>query len=590
MKIKERFSSVTGIFILYILCSLAVIMGFRFLFPERPSPLGIFANQWRLINGILTGINLFPALVFSALIIPFGVKDYRNTQFSKFSPQFLDMFKVPIITAISAVVVYGILFLLVLPVVRDYEATMYFQGRMFRLSKDRAAEYAAREEWFEAAQFIAYCERIWPESPETAALKTEISINYDEYLIITSETLAEERYHIQENPPPGPERTPGDRVPVDAAEALALAETALAEKRYYDAHWLATLGGRLARTGSTEKNRAAILASSAWNQVAALMPNVREAEAYTLYRIKRDGYEAMVSGDWIRGYYIFRELSGLTPADPDVVNFLTQCEAGVAGIAFFTDELKITIGEILTDAVFSFPGRAGGRGVARISSLSAFPDFAYGVGLELLFFDAAGGFSYKVEAPYVKILPIQVQGKPQLVFLMRALERQNKNVQWTPVWTGARPELGNDEVVLDIRFEDFFLMTRARRGVENLFLGELFNAAKSLENYGYIPQVFEAEILRRVFEPLVLFPLTILVIISGWRLRAQKQPRYMGFPMLCILPVVFNGFVYVYRYVFDTLEIGMVLTLGFTLTGVLLIAGILIFFILALILLAAQHG
>lgn len=590
MKIKERFFSVTGIFILYMLCSLSVIMGFRFLFPQQPAPLGIFANQWRLINGVLTGINLFPALVFSALTIPFGIKDYQNIQFSKFSPQFLNMFKVPIITAISAVVVYGILFFLVLPVVRDYEATMYFQGRMFRISKARAAEYAAREEWPEAAQFIALCERIWPESPETAALKTEISINYDEYLIITSEALAEERYHIQEEPPPSLDRTPGDRTPVDAAEALALAETALAEKRYYDAHWLATLGGRLAKTGSTEKNRAAILASSAWNQVAALTPNVRETAAYALYHIKRDGYEAMVSGDWIRGYYIFRELSGLTPADPDVVNFLTQCEAGIAGIAFFTDELKITIGEILTDAIFSFPGRAGGRGVARISSLSAFPDFAYGVGLELLFFDAAGGFSHKVEAPYVKILPIQVQGKPQLVFLMRALERQNKNVQWTPVWTGARPELGNDEVVLDIGFEDFFLMTRARRGVENLFLGELFNAAKGLENYGYIPQVFEVEILHRAFEPLALFPLTILVIIIGWRFRAKKQPRYMGFPMLCILPVVFNGFVYVYRYVFDTLEIGMVLTLGFTLTGILLVAGILIFFMLALILLAAQHG
>jgi hypothetical protein len=572
------------------LLSLNAIMGFRFLFPHQPVHLRILANQWRLIRGALTGINLFPALIFSALIIPFGIKDYRNIPFSKFSPKFIDMFKAPIITAISAVGVYGILFFLVFPVVRDYEATIHFQGRMFRLSKERAAEYAARKEWPEAARFIALCERIWPGSPETASLKTEISINYDEYWIITSEALVEDRYNIHADPPPSLELTPEGRTPVDATEALAMAEAALAEKRYYDAHWLATLGGRLAKAGSAEQSRAATLASSAWNQVTALMPNAREAEAYTLYRIKRDGYEAMVSGDWIRGYYIFRELSGLTPADPDVVNFLTRCEAGIAGIAFFTDELEITIGEILTDAVFSFPSRSGGRGVARMTSLLVSPDFAYGVGLELLFFDAAGGFSYKVEAPYVKILPIQVRGKPQVVFLMRALERQNENVQWRPVWTGGRPEVGDDEMVLDMRFEDFFLMTRARRGVENLFLGELFDAGKNLENYGYIPQVFEAEILHRIFEPLILLPLTILVIISGWRFRAKKQPHYMRLPMLCVLPVVFNSIVYIYRYVFNTLGIAMVLTLGFTLTGILLIAGSLVFFILALILLAAQHG
>jgi hypothetical protein len=590
MKIKERLFSVTGIFILYMLFSLAAIMGFRFLFPQQPPPLEIFATRWRLINGVLTAISRFPALMFSALIIPFGVKDYQDIRFSKFSPQFLDMFKAPIITAISAVVVYGVLFFLVFPVARDYEATMYFQGRMFRASKERAAEYAGRKEWPEAARFIALCERIWPESPETALLKTEITINYDEYQIITSETLAENRYGLQPKPVPSLGRTPEDRTPVDAAEALALAETALAEKRYYDAHWLATLGGRLAKTGSTEENRAARLASSAWNQVAALAPNAREAEAYTIYHIKRDGYEAMVSGDWIRGYYIFRELSSLTPADPDVVNFLAQCEAGIAGIAFFTDELEMTIGEVLTDAIFSFPGRAGGRGVARISSLSASPDFAYGVGFELLFFDAAGAESYKVEAPYVKILPIQVQGKPQLVFLMRALERQNETRQWRPVRTGPQMELGHDEMVVDIKFEDFFLMTRVRRGVENLFLGELFDAAKNLENYGYVPQVFEAEILHRVFESLILLPSTILVIICGWRFRAKKQPRYMALPMLCVLPVVFTSIVYVYRYAFDILEIWMVLILGFTPAGILLIAGTLISFMLALILLAAQHG
>jgi hypothetical protein len=591
IKIKGEIFSETGIFIIYILVSLALIMGFCFFFPPEPSPLRIFAAHWWLISGIITGITMFPALTFSALIIPFGIKNYGHIKIEKYSPYFLDMMKAPIITAISAVVIYGLLYFLVLPMARDDASTMRFQGQLFRIARNRAAEHAANREWPEADRFMALCEQIWPDSPETVSLKTEITIGFDEYRISASEALAEERYDIpvRQDPSPGP--VPGDRTPVDAAEALVLAERALAEKRYYDAHWLATLAGRLARAGSTEMTRAALLASSAWNEVSAMMPTARETEGYSHYHLKRDGYEAMISGDWIRGYYIFKELSGLTPADPDIKNFLAQCEQGIAGIAFFTDELELTIGDILIGAVFSLPGQGRGRVVARMSSLSVFPDFAYGIGLEILAFNAAGEPSYSMEAPYVKILPLRVQGEERLVFLLRALDRQDKNVQWGPVWIKERqPDPGNDEIVLNMGIEDFLLMTRVRRGVGNLFLAELLNATKSLEDYGYIPQIFEAEILRRISEPVVLLPMTILVLIIGWRFRAKKQPRYVALPMVVILPVVFNNVVHIYWHIFTTLEVGMILTLGFPLAAVSLAAGSLVLFIIALMLLAAQHN
>jgi hypothetical protein len=591
VKIKEKLFSATGIFIFYTLGALVIIMVFRFFFPQEPAPLPIFSTHWRLVDGILNYIDMFPALVFSALIIPFGIKNYDHMVFSKFSPRFLDLMKVPVVTAVSATAVYCLLFFLVFPMARDYKSTMSFQGQLFQISKDRAMEHAAQEEWPEAARFIAICEQMWPGNPETASLKTDISIGFEEYLLSTSEALTEKRYHIYEDQAPNSGRGPGDRTPVDVMEALSLAEKALAERRYYDAHWLATLARRLARAGSAEMNRAALLASSAWNELTAMMPNVRETEGYSLYHLKREAYEAMVSGDWIRGYYLFKNMSDLTPADPDVANFLAQCEQEIAGIAFFTDELALTIGDGLTGAVFSFPGRAGGRTAARMSSLSVFPDFAYGIGFELLAFDAAGKLSYSVEAPYVKILPLRVQGEQRLVFLMRALDRQDRDLQWRPVWTGEpQTEPGRDELVLNMGFEDFFLMTRVRRGVGNLFLKDLVKAAASLENYGYVPQVFEVEILRRVSEPVVLLPMTILVLIVGWRFRAKKQSRYLALPMVFVLPLVFNGFVYIYRHIFATLDVGMVLALGFPWTAALGAVGSLVFFIIALLLLAAQHG
>jgi hypothetical protein len=111
-----------------------------------------------------------------------------------------------------------------------------------------------------------------------------------------------------------------------------------------------------------------------------------------------------------------------------------------------------------------------------------------------------------------------------------------------------------------------------------------------LGNYGFIPQVFQAEILRRLSYSVLLLSLTIFTLLIGWRFRAQKHLRFIGLPMLAALPLTANGVVYGYRHIFDVLEIGMILSLGFPLAAFITTAGGLLLFMLALVLLAAQHG
>jgi hypothetical protein len=438
-------------------------------------------------------------------------------------------------------------------------------------------------------QFLTVCKEIWPESPEIEALELKISLEYDGYLMSSSEFSAKEGE--------APQRaslapvSPVESRPVDAREALGLAETALGEDRYYDAHWLASLAGRLARPGSAEKARAAALTSRAWNAVASLAPGVRETEAFFRYRLKREGYEAMVGGEWMRAYYSFKDLSRLSPEDPDVANFLARCEEELGRIAFFTDELELGIGDIFLGAVFSFPGRYEGRGVIRCSSLTTFPGFAYAIGLELMAFTPRGALTYRVEAPYAKFLPIRVNDRDRVVVLMRAVDRQDRNTQWGPHWAGAEhSDIGDDQMILDISFEDFLLITHISRGVDSLFMGDLFKAAERLGNYGFIPQVFQAEILRRLSDSVLLLSLTIFALLTGWRFRAKKHLRFVGLPMLAALPLAANGVVYGYRHIFNALEIGMILFMGFPLAVFISMAVGLILFMLALVLLAAQHG
>ncbi|MDR3343699.1 MAG: hypothetical protein LBT14_13165 [Treponema sp.] len=600
MKVTEkRVLSPWNIFVIYMVASGFLILGFRFLFPAEPAPLPTYARSWRLNQGFLDFLAFFPALALTSLVIPFGLQRQGEEQFSRFSPHLLDRLKGSVITAIVAVVVYGMLFFWVSPLVRDFEADVRFGGNLFKTSKAKALDYAAKDAWPEASQFIALCERIWPESPEIEALRVEAAIRMDEWRINQSDARAEARAeaaHLNSEYIPVYSGIPGERKPVHVTEALEMADTAMQEGRYYDAYWLANLGSRLARRGSPETGQALHMASLAWNAITALEPDSSEVPSYAWYHEKRDGYEALVSEDWIRAYYIFKDLMAKIPEDPDVARFLAISEQGAANIAFFIDEMELTVGEILTGAIFSLPlkfpaGNQSGRVVLRLDSLSPLADFSYGMSMELIAFDGSGNLLYRVEAPYVKILPITIDATPKLLLMMRALDRNDKARRWEPVWTDPdRSVSGNTQLILDLGYEDFLLLSKLRRGLDALSVGELFTAERQFGSYGYISQVFQAEIIYRVAEPVIFLPIAIFIIVIGWRYRAKKPPRYLGVPMLVGLPLVFNGVMFFYRSILNTLGIWVVISLGFSAAIVLFALGTLFLFCLSLIVLAAQSS
>jgi hypothetical protein len=596
------FTTNTGIFVAYITASFVVILAFRFIFPGEGAPLEHYFLSWRLMRGMADFIGLFPALVMSSLVIPFGFKTEDNDDFARFSPLFILKIQGSLLAAVIASACYGLLSLVVLPMAQEAQSDMRYEGELFRTARQRAEAHFARNEWQEAYHFFNICENIWPLSPPLESLRRRI--------LLGPESLGRggEDQRPRSNsrePAAGDDAGARRRAVQDAQEALGLARTAFGEERYYDAHWLATLASRLARPGSMEAQEAARAASTAWNALSSMEPGIRETQTYSIYHLKRQGYEAMVADEWIRAYYIFRELSEKTPDDPDVAKFFAMSQRGVAGLAFFVDELGVNIGQNLTNAVFSIPlapsggtadgpalsGEASGRVVMRVESLLACPDYSYAIGLELMAFDGNDAPLYETQARYAKFVPMTVQGTTRLVILLRALDRHDETVRWEPAWEGpARPGLGDAQIALDATYEDFLRLSKARRRVDSLFLGDLLAMGRDFGNYGYIPQVFQAEIIRRVSAPLTLLPLSILAIVIGWRFRAKTRPKFLAYPMLALIPLVFNGAAQLIQGFFNVIGLALLLSLGFSLALGVIIGGSLIFFILTMIILAAQHG
>jgi len=574
------FSSPYAIFLYYILASGLVIMGFRFIFPSAPVPLAYYSVHWRLIQGFLEYIALFPALALTALVIPFGFKIYTIEENKRFSSSFLQSINGSIFTSIIATVIYGLLFSIALPIAQNYGSNLDFRGQLYYLAKERAEEYSREEKWDEVAEFIEICETIWPEGTEHAKLKLEAEIETEK-----------DRFTRDFTPEEAP--TPvGNPEPVDATEALAMAQTAFNEKRYYDAHWLATLSGRLAGSGTLEETRATRLAGMAWTEVNSLAPNAQETDAFRNYRLKREGYEALVTNEWIRSYYIFLELQDITPDDPDVARYFALSENGLKNVAFFADEVSTTLERTLKGAhgaVFSFPLDLG-RIVMRMNSLSFFTDSAYGIEAEIMAFDRYGQPLWGMEVPYTKILPLSLDSGPSLSFLLRALDRTGKTDPKEPIITGyGETTPDNSEIVLRVSWDTFLLLSNLQRGLSSLSPADLRTAAKDLAACGYLPEVFESELLQRFVKPLFLLPLGIFAVAIGWRYRTSRRARYMAIPMLGILPVVFNGAVYFGRGWLGDLGILAVVSFGFNTAAIIFGAGIFVLFVVSLIMLASQH-
>jgi hypothetical protein len=540
---------------------------------------------------------MFPALALSALVIPFGLAAFEEN-YQSFSEMFFKRLLVSVITAIGAAVVYAVIFFLAMPILKHYEENLRFSGDLYQLAKNNAQESRDEGRWFEASQFIGICDRIWLNSPELAALRDEVAINLQG--LITAES--DERY-LARSALSRDWRTleisplSGDQQPVDATQAIELSRIAFNEERFFDAHWLANLGERLSVRGSVQAASAVQLSSEAWNMIASLAPNRRETRLFELFNLKLSGYQAMGTGDWIRAYYIFQELMSLTPDDPDVANFYAASERGAIETAFFIDEMELSVGDILNGAVFSLPNRsrgavrsaassADGRAVLRFSSLTISADVAYGFGFDYMDFDSDMNLKSSGTARYVKLLPITLDS-PGIIVLTHALDRYNENNFFQSEWSiGSEPPGG---IILDVSFEEFVLLSRVRRGLGNLQIDELFTAANSLEKAGYVNQIFQAEILNRLGSALFFLPIAIFVIVTAWRYRAKQKPRYFFVLLLPVLPIVFHGFVFLYRAVINTLGIWLVLSIGFAPAIVVFIVILAATLFISLIVLSAQH-
>ncbi len=138
-------------------------------------------------------------------------------------------------------------------------------------------------------------------------------------------------------------------------------------------------------------------------------------------------------------------------------------------------------------------------------------------------------------------------------------------------------------------YETFLEVVKLRQGLGSLGINELFIAAEMANKAGYIPQVYEAEIINRFGGCLFFLPMAVVAIAMGWYFRARRRPRYFFVPLLPVFPVVFYGIVFLYRKAISVLGASLVFAVGYSNAVVTLIIFLALSFFVSLIVLVKQH-
>jgi len=596
--------------VIYSFISLIVIIVYRFINPDFPISrdiLKIFLFRAKFFRGLLNYIDLFPAIVMSGLALHFAVRPRPAEGGRRFSPKFFDSMKVPLITCIAAAVFYTFCFLFIKPMIFEKAVKFQNESLIYREAFGKLKKYYNSGDWILAGYFGNVCNMIWSDDPESLTANKGDRLK-DLLPVINAEALSSRLRERSKSPAgivsPGEGRTSYQssaqspvrhssrfQEPLNAAEAVKFAGEALEQKKYYDAAWLGNLASRLAPPESVENMDGTRIAGLAREEISKSAPSPREEASYSIYRRKREGYEAILNENWIRAYYIFKDLIPDAPSDNDIKNFFFLSEKNLKTMSFFLDEMNLMFSAAQQDALFSLPDTESGRLVIKTAALTEFAGFSLGRDIEVLSFDSGKKPVFRMQAPFMKVIPVEINGKWQSVILLRAIDRDRQDIGEGPVWTSFDGKERRDTaLLLPVSYEQFVLAGNAKNSIGDFFINELFLAAETLSGAGFIPQVFYVEIIRQLYLPLLSLALFVFALITGWRFRATSKAGLSIPLMLVVLPVIFSVFVSLVRLVFDFITIWSVLSYGFTAGCVTAVGFSVILFILSLFLLAAQRS
>jgi hypothetical protein len=468
-----------------------------------------FALVWELVSGIINMSAWIPAILLVASALAFETSEERNG--------FTSSAAAILIPALVLSALVSVFYLLLLPHFETKKSLYEGASQLFNDSLRQANTAMSHGNLAEAERLLKICQGI--------DLREEryIQLNNEVKSALIRASLAEiEQAHLSTEQ--------SFDSAWDSANALYLeALQAQSEGRLFDAHYLARKSlGYYERRPEVRR-----LVEETWQQLQRLGLTMEEVGQRHFYERKLEGYSYFQEGDFLNAYRIYHELSQDNSGDMDVKEYFELSLQGLSGVAFFleedqrafshSDRYDFTMQLLLPDGSVS-------RIQAERAAVS--DDAVYFRNISYTLTDV-NTYSYAIEltAPYARLY-----GN---VLLLRAVDRENPAIAWTPNYrsiTGL--EKSDPGFALVLPFEQgeasrvFFLTGK----VEDISLIMLSTAFHDVMRFGLDPVPLLVELSRRVSIPFLILILILFGAALGIRFKPLEPPGtiaiYLSAPFL----------------------------------------------------------
>ena len=552
---------VAAVIIIYAAFSLISLFIFGFITIKMPETIYGSAVEYKVYSVLILFFTFLPSILISAFLIGYSWAFGRNSpnRVERFSSVFIEFIKSIFVVGIVCIGICVASAEFFSPMVQRKQANMSEITENYSDYLELARYYTAQEEYSYAKFYIDNALILRPKAEEALSLSDEIGIYYSS---IKKETPEPEKGENKIK-----SGASGD-VGYSVSTLVDEARKSFKMQEYFNAHYYASLALQIAPSDNGNIDAAKQLAAEAWNMLSE-NPSGLDENSISIFEKKKQGYFALVNGDFEKAYYIFTSLKQTYPLDLDIQRYHGIAFEKMNTKYFFIDETEnLQLFEQYRDIYFSNIRIDGGKDVIYIKGCTAIKKtgsfIQYLRDFSLFSFDSEGSLVYSFTVPYAKMsaLPLEYTdsgfqeymnslGEKKIVpyILLESADRVSDGRFISPVFSHNDGDSAAhlNHYVLSLPYNDFVQICESSSGADVMPLMTLFQFAGKASLYGFSTEVYFQSLISRLTYPLILLIVFILTASLSWNYRLNSTLLFK-FIWLFTLPF----FTFIAYIIFDT--------------------------------------
>ncbi|WP_022932046.1 hypothetical protein [Treponema bryantii] len=533
---------IIGILSIFIAIGLVVslVVGFMSNIPSEVPEASVFV--YKLMTSLQNFGRYIPGVAITGFVVSCSVHFGRNAEGSteRFSKAMMDRFKIVMIIAIALAFLLTICTEVMVLLTANKKASIINRPKIVNDYINVGNKLFDNGYYERAMNYADAALKLSPNEKKALNLRDRADVE------INRARTSNLRFKLYESVE---EAEKVDRVVIDAAQINEVyqlylkAQEAFEKKEWFNAHYYSELGIKLATPKDPNLEELKKMSTAAWNNLTEYH-NLAKTEGQLTFERKYEGYLALVQKDDLKAYYIFRELyqsSREMQSDPDVVFYLEIAENRINERSFFVDEtFELKSFESANDVYFAYEYADGSRDIVYFKGMATVASTGNSIqylrALTILSVSRAGEVFRTMTVPYAKVLPVSVKTltptTKQLMgiddsidcvpyIMLKSVGRDSPDIHHEPLYTYQNGETATtpEYMLLSIPYDDFLLLEKSTSTPESMPLPSLIKLVRMAANYGFCTEVYGQALMNRLYYPLWILVLFVLLACFGWNNR-----------------------------------------------------------------------